>query len=131
MDATDERLVSQAFLSYSAAERLVEAFARAGQPLLAMESDRILELARHQTDFGSELESILDKYTLARTELHSGGIGKSMPGSAYLRLVESGWKMFLVRISNPERLTGPIRLVNRVGLPWILEGQLARGMKLR
>jgi len=75
---------------------------------------RIVSLADQSTpDKISELESILDQYTLIRVQLDRHGVGKALAGGASPRLLELGWRTFLVRVENPARVTGPLMLSGR------------------
>jgi hypothetical protein len=89
--------------------RAVEALAQLGTPIAAADATRIAALARqHDRAAVEAAETILGRYTLARLSIDSGGGAHVVPGDAQRTLVEQGWRMFLVRISNPGARTDSI-----------------------
>lgn len=88
---------------FAGVNRALEAMAKLGAPLRTADAERIAELTQaNDAAAVAEAEAILDRYTLARLEIDGGsGLGKVMPGGAEAKLVEQGWRLFLVRIANP------------------------------
>jgi hypothetical protein len=76
--------------------------AKLGAPLSSADAQRISALTQtNDAAAVAEAEAILDKYTLARLEVDATGVGRVLPGGAEPRLIEQGWRLFLVRIANP------------------------------
>ncbi len=113
-------------LSSNQVKRIVESLRRLGEPLPDRETARILALAEQPNGLNStEIERVLDRYTLVRVLLDKHGVGKAISGNASPQLAELGWRCFLVRVENPWRLTGSMLLWSRSA---IREGDLQRGI---
>ncbi len=87
---------------FAAVNRAVDSMAKLGAPLLSADGQRIAALTQtNDAAAVTEAETILDKYTLARLEVDTTGVGRVLPGGAEPTLIEQGWRLFLVRIANP------------------------------
>ena len=82
--------------------RAIEALAKFGTPIAEADAQQIALLS-HQNDSAAvtTAEGILDRYTLARIALAADGTTRASAGGARRTLVEQGWRMYLVRVSNP------------------------------
>ena len=99
-----EDIVPQPF--FASVMRAVAALAEAGQPLVKADANRLAALAaRADGEAVKTAEAILDRYTLARVVLDKDGMGQATLGGADRKLIEQGWRSFLIRVSNPHGLT--------------------------
>jgi len=87
---------------FAGVNRAIEALAKLGAPLAAADAAQIAALSRQNDRAAVEAaEKILDRYTLARVTTEADGYARTIPGGAPRTLVEQGWRLFLVRVSNP------------------------------
>lgn len=88
---------------FASVKRAVDALAKLGAPIAPKDSYRLAYLA-HQNNVNAvkAADEILHAYTLAELSFDGQGNGRVAPGGAQRILIEQGWQMFLVRISNPE-----------------------------
>lgn len=108
---------------FSSVARILDAMRRLGEPLPVADERRLRDLAEeHGSTAVSQAEAILDRFTLLRATLAHDGTRQLSPGRAPLKLVEQGWRSFLLRIENPAAHQVPINLISDAA---ILEGILS------
>lgn len=113
-------------VSHSQVIKLIDALRALGEPFSPDETTRLLALSqRADAESFVESETVLGSRTLARVSLDRHGIGRAAPGTAAAELLELGWRTFLIRVDNPARLTGPLKLIGRFAMP---EGDLMSGI---
>ena len=91
--------------------RVVEALEMLGEPLSRDVKAR-LEKATHLDDPRSAVEAIqeiLDPYCLIGIEINPESRVKSVPGPASPRLVQHGWRIFLVKVHNEAGVTAALK----------------------
>lgn len=97
--------------------RVIDALATMGAPVTSDDARQLTILSK-QNDFAAinAAERILDRYTLARITL---GDPQIAAGGAERRLIEQGWRTFLVRVANAAGWTDYLSLYTRtrVGVP--------------
>ncbi len=101
----------QPFVSH--AIRLKEALAYIGSPL-SPEDEKKIEAIRHApyTDQTVQsLQAILDPYCIALVDIGEGK-AKASKGHAVARLLQGGWKSFLVKVFNRQSVTGALHAVS-------------------
>jgi hypothetical protein len=83
-------------------KRALEALEKLGAPVAAADAQQIASLAS-QADSAAvnAAEKILDRYTVANISIESESSAHVMLGGATRTLVEQGWRVFLIRLSNP------------------------------
>jgi hypothetical protein len=95
----------------ASATRAVEKLRDIGEPLPDDLTSQLAKLADDaQTDAvrSAKVDELLRPYVLAEVEIDERGLTASTPGAAPPRLVQHGWRSFLVRIANPHRLLGDL-----------------------
>ncbi len=118
-----ESLPAQPYLA--AIDRLKDSLMRLGSPLRREDSARIASLARAGDAPAIEaIEGILNRYTLLRLSVDRGRFVQTAAGEADRVLVEQGWRLFLIRISNPGGLTDPFDVIT--SQPAMLPGHMDR-----
>jgi hypothetical protein len=94
----------------------VEALAKLGSPVPAFDAEQIATLARQNDSTAvAAAEKILDRHVLVRVTIAADGAVLASAGSAPQTLVEQGWRVFLVRVHNPDGVAG--RLISSEGTP--------------
>jgi hypothetical protein len=90
-----------------------------GQPLAQTDQDAINQaLANADESLAiTQLESILDKYTLAIVEINPESRVKVQPGTAKAELVEAGTRIFLVKVLNKAGVTARLQAESPNALP--------------
>ena len=100
----------QPFISH--AIRLKEALAYIGSPL-SPEDEKKIEAIRHAafTEKSMALiQEILDPYCIALVDINPEARVKVVKGTALPRLMQGGWKSFLVKVKNDGRVTGKLEV---------------------
>ncbi len=95
--------------------RLVEAREAAGEPLSTGTREAV-DAALTRTDADAATEAIqraLDPLCLAEVNINPEMRVKVLPGPASARLVEQGWRTFLVKVHNEAGATAELRAVSR------------------
>jgi hypothetical protein len=95
----------------ASATRAVEKLRDIGEPLPDDLTSQLAKLADDtQTDDvrAAKLDELLRPYVLAEAEIDVQGLTMARPGAAQPRLVQHGWRSFLVRIANPHGLLGDL-----------------------
>ena len=83
-------------------KRVLAALHKLGEPLAPSDETSLLRLAENSSASAvMAAEEILSKHTLIRVRLDKDGIGAAVSGLAPRKLVEQGWRSFLVRVENP------------------------------
>jgi len=87
---------------FAGVNRTLEALAKLGAPMTAADVQQIASLTRQNDSAAvNAAERILDRYTLATLSIGPDGSSRVVPAGAPRKLVEQGWRMFLVRVDNP------------------------------
>ena len=108
---------------FAGVKRAVDALEKLGAPLAPADAARIAELAR-QGDVAAVEEAgrILARYTLLDLAVDPDGASHIGIGGAQRSLVEQGWRMFLMRVSNPAGRTDDMILSSG----WWKPGRMAQ-----
>lgn len=87
---------------FAGVKRALETLAKLGAPIAAADAAQIAALSRQNDRSAVDVaEEVLYRYTLMRVSVESDGYPRAEPGGANRTLVEQGWSLFLVRVSNP------------------------------
>jgi hypothetical protein len=109
----------------AAIERLVDSLARLGSPLRAEDRVRIASLTQTANARAVEtIENVLRRYTLFRVSTNRGRFIEMTAGGAEPVLVEQGWRLFLIRIANPDGIADPFDVLT--SQPAMLPGHMDR-----
>lgn len=95
----------------ASATRAVEKLRDIGEPLPDDLTSQLAKLADDsQTDAvrSAKVEELLRPYVLADVQIDEQGLTATTQGAALPRLVQHGWRSFLVRVANPHRLLGDL-----------------------
>ena len=95
----------------ASATRAVDKLREIGEPLPDDLTSRLTKLAEDpQPDAvrSAGLQELLRPYVLADVEIDEQGLSTATPGEASPRLVQHGWRSFLVRVANPHGLLGDL-----------------------
>jgi hypothetical protein len=95
-----DKIESQPY--FAGVNRALDALAKLGSPVLAEDAQQLAVLS-HQNDSATvhASEKILGRYTLVNLSINPDGSVEVKSGAAPTTLIEQGWRMFLVRVSNP------------------------------
>src|SRR5215467_3529014 len=94
---------------FAAVSRALEALAKVGAPVTKDDAQQIAALARQGDQAAVEAaERILNRYTLVRIVVETGGPTSAVAGGAQRTLIEHGWRAFLVRVSNPKGIIAAV-----------------------
>ena len=85
-----------------------------GQPLLAADQKEINDAIAESDEIAAvkRLERVLDKYALATIEINPEGRVKVEQGAAKPELVESGARLFLVKVLNQAQIRSPLAVTS-------------------
>lgn len=102
--------------------RVVDVLRDLGDPIDPDDVALLENLARtpSSTDI-TRAEKALERYVLLRCHIDQQGKAVTTPGAATTKLVEQGWRSFLVRVDNPFAFQGEVDLISDTGEP---EGDL-------
>ncbi len=106
------------------ARRVAEALALLGEPLSAADM-RALELAVEDTDEARgtlAIERVLDRRALVHVAISPESRVSVTRGAAPARLVERGWRCFLVKVRNDAGVTAQLRAASPNALPVYARG---------
>src|SRR5690349_4206091 len=94
--------------------RLETALNYLGQPLLAADQKAVNDAIADPDEMAAvrRLERVLDKYALAVIEINPESRVKVEQGPAKPELVESGTRLFLVKVLNQARVTAPLKVTS-------------------
>jgi len=96
---------------FAAVNRALEALAKLGSPIAAKDAQQLATLARQGDRAAIDAaEKILDRYTLARVVTDSDGFAHTAAGGAQRTLIEQGWSVLLVRVSNAVGTTAKLNV---------------------
>ena len=101
------------------AKRLSEALSYLGRPLSPADQ-RALQAAIDDTDDKralSAIQGVLDAYCLAAVKISPESRVKVVEGPAKRKLVQNGWRQFLVKVSNQAGVTSQLNAVSQQALP--------------
>jgi len=97
---------------FAGVNRALEALAKLGAPVLAEDAQQLSILSRQNDSAAVDAaEKILDRYTLTRVAIEADGYARATAGGAQRTLIEQGWRVFLVRVSNPMGSTDRLSLL--------------------
>ncbi|WP_427896091.1 CehA/McbA family metallohydrolase [Kribbella sp. GL6] len=91
----------------ASATRAVEKLRDIGEPLPDDLTDRLAATAD-----AAKVDELLRPYVVVEVEIDEQGFTSSTPGAAPPRLVQHGWRSFLVRVANPHHLVGDLSAVS-------------------
>jgi hypothetical protein len=96
------------------ARRIETALSYLGQPLLPADQREINDAVADSDEIAAvkRLERVLDKYTLAVVEINPEGRVKAEQGTAKPELVESGTRLFLVKVLNEAQVRAPLTVTS-------------------
>src|SRR5262249_42740215 len=87
---------------FASVKRALEALEKLGAPLAPEDAQKLKALAsQNDADAVGAAENILEHYTLAHVVTSADGYAHATAGKAPKTLIEQGWRVFLVRVSNP------------------------------
>jgi hypothetical protein len=92
---------------FASAFRAVRKLQELGDPLPADTSAQLSKLessSLSEAERRSQLETLLQPFVLLEVSIDEQGTALCAPGAAPPRLVQHGWRSFLVRVANPHRL---------------------------
>lgn len=101
------------------ARRVAEALDQLGQPLSAAERQQLDDAGRN-ADQGAAIQAIqavLDRHCLVGVQINPESRVKAQPGPAAPRLVQQGWRVFLVKVANEAGVTAPLRVISPNAAP--------------
>jgi len=112
---------------FASVKRALESLASLGAPIAAADAEQLAALGRQNDRTAVDAaEEILNRYTLATLSIDADGALHVGVGGAQRKLVEQGWRMFLVRLANPAGRKGNLALYAGQGTP----GQMMPGVSL-
>ncbi|NEE00788.1 CehA/McbA family metallohydrolase [Phytoactinopolyspora halotolerans] len=91
----------------ASASRAVQRLAELGDPLpadVAAQVSKLVPGSSPDVELRRELESLLRPFVLVEAEIDRSGMIVCTPGAAPPRLVQHGWRSFLMRVANPHRI---------------------------
>jgi hypothetical protein len=98
--AETDSIASQPY--FAGVNRALDALAKLGSPVLAEDAQQLSVLSRHNDSAAVDAsEKILSRYTLLNLSINSDGSVQVTSGGSPTTLIEQGWRMFLLRVSNP------------------------------
>ncbi|HVJ80951.1 MAG TPA: hypothetical protein VNC50_07750, partial [Planctomycetia bacterium] len=94
------------------AKRLVETLQFLGEPLT--EQDAVLDLARSDKPVEAvrKLQETLDKHVLVTVTINPESRVKSARGPAPARLMQQGWRTFVIKVINEAGVTAPLKVTS-------------------
>jgi hypothetical protein len=94
------------------AKRIIEAMEQVGSPLATDDRRELLDAGKSADGPAgvARIERVLDKYCLAQVHINPESRVKVTAGAASPRLVEQGWRTFLVRVDNEAGVTAELRV---------------------
>ncbi|GAA0963515.1 hypothetical protein GCM10009554_83030 [Kribbella koreensis] len=95
----------------ASATRAVEKLRDIGEPLpdeLIGQLAKLVDDAQSEAVKSAAVEELLRPYVLVEALIDEQGLTAATPGAAVPRLVQHGWRSFLVRVVNPQRLLGDL-----------------------
>jgi hypothetical protein len=94
------------------ARRVVEALDALGQPLDAGQKAKLEEAYRSEDQAAAvrAVQQVLDPLCLVGVQINPESRVKAMPGPAAPRLVQQGWRVFLVKVHNEAGVTAPLKV---------------------
>lgn len=100
---------------FASANRAVRTLADLGDPLPADVTARLSAVDSSMGDAEQcrELEELLRPFVLVDARIDEHGLTTSTPGAAPPRLVQHGWRSFLVRVANPHRIEADLFALNK------------------
>jgi hypothetical protein len=98
---------------FAGVNRALEALAKLGAPVAAADEEQIAVLACQGNSVAVDAaEALLDRHTLVRVTIEADGFARVTAAGAPKVLVEQGWRVFLVRVSNPLGVIAPLNSAN-------------------
>jgi hypothetical protein len=101
------------------AKRVIEALDVLGAPLASAERSAVLAAAEGigGPDAEARIEKSLDAYCLLVVDINPESRVKVARGPAAARLIEQGWRTFLIRVNNQAGVTAPLHVDSPNALP--------------
>ncbi len=99
------------------AKRVVEALDLLGQPLSQKDQDRLSAAANDPKNASRVVQDVLDPLCLVGVEINPESRVKAAPGPASPKLMQQGWKIFLVKVKNEGGVTAPLRVMSPNAAP--------------
>ena len=105
---TNDKLIVPAQPMLSQVHRLSEALNVVGNPLDQSTLERISKIKTLKSDLKitNQIQEMFDPLCLAKVEIQKDGPSKVSLGSAKPKLMEQGWRTFLIKIINPHKKVG-------------------------
>ena len=116
----------QPFLA--ATDRLLQALEFIGSPLPEKDATEV-RAALNQADSKKGVEAvqqILDRHTLAIVRINPESRVSAAEGAAQKKLIQQGWRTFLVKVHNEARITPELKVESPNAAPLYLRGKGAR-----
>ena len=101
---------------FASADRAVRELEDLGDPLPAHVITQLLKIEASPASDGElcrELEVLLQPFVLVDIRINEYGMCACTPGAASPRLVQHGWRSFLMRVENPHRIQAPLVELNQ------------------
>jgi hypothetical protein len=93
------------------AARVVEAMEHLGSPLPEADRLALQEAAKAETAAGiAKIQAVLDRHCLVQIQINPESRVKVTRGDAEARLIEQGWRTFLMKVNNEAGVTGELRI---------------------
>ena len=92
------------------AHRVADALTLLGAPLAAADRARLDGTAGSDAAEIAEIQAVLDPLCLANVEINAESRVKASRGAAPASLMQQGWRVFLVKVSNQAGVTAPLRV---------------------
>lgn len=113
---------------FASVQRALGTLARLGSAISPRDSQALGALANQSNATAVQAaEQILAPYTLAHVTVDSHGLPSAQPGGAERVLIEQGWRLFLLRISNPSGIATGLSVTSSRDTP----GRLRPGINAR
>lgn len=94
---------------FAGVNRALATLARLGSPVATADAEQLVMLSKQNDQLAvAAAEHILSRYTLLEVAVGVDGAESISVGGAPLQLVEQGWRMFLVRMTNPRGWVGDV-----------------------
>ena len=94
------------------ARRVAESLELLGEPLSGRDLARLQAAADDPKSAVKAIQDLLDPLCLVGIEINPESRVKATPGPASPKLVQQGWKVFLVKVQNDGGVTAPLRVMS-------------------
>lgn len=112
----------------AATERLMQALDLVGSPLPAADTEAVQAALRETDDRKATeaIQAVLDRHSLATVRINPESRVSAAEGAAPKKLIQQGWRTFLVKIHNEARITPELKVESPNAAPLYLRGKGAR-----